>query len=117
MGATMVEKLSVPAKGWATAALTGVVMGLLAAHLFPSTTAAGASGLVGSAVQIVDRTRKGDRLDLAFSPVSDMHASGRPALRQLMQRARREQLREMCEPPASPYVDPQLAKLPGRCLG
>jgi hypothetical protein len=33
-----------------------------------------------------------------------------------MQRARSQELHEACEPPASPYVDPQLAKLPGRCL-
>ena len=65
---------------------------------------------------LVDRSHKGDRLDAAFLPVSDLHASGRTTLRHLMQRARSQQLREMCEPPASPYVDPQLAKLPGRCL-
>src|ERR1043166_7978612 len=116
MGATMVEKTSVTAKGWATGAFAGILAGLLAAHLFPSSTAAGASGPVGTPVQVVDRSHKGDRLDAASLPASDANASGRAALRQLMQRARREQLREMCEPPASPYVDPQLAKLPGRCL-
>ena len=117
MGATMAEKTSVTAKGWATGALASVVAALIAAHLFPlSSTAAGASGPVGTPVQVVDRSHKGDRLDAASLPASDANASGRAALRQLMQRARREQLREMCEPPASPYVDPQLAKLPGRCL-
>jgi hypothetical protein len=110
----MVGKSSVNAKGWAAAALAGMVAGLVAAHLFPlSSTAAGAAA---AAVQAVDRTHKGDRLKVVFSPASDTHASGRTALRHLMQRVRSQQLREMCEPPASPYVDPQLAKLPGRCL-
>jgi hypothetical protein len=113
----MTGKSSAGAKGWATAALAGVVAGLMAVPLLSSTHAVGALGATVAPVQIVDRTRKGDRLDVVFSPASDMHASGRTALRQLMQRARREQLRDMCEPPASPYVDPQLAKLPGRCLG
>jgi hypothetical protein len=117
MGATMAEKSSVGAKGWATAALAGVVAGLIAAHLSPlSSPAVGASGAVETAVHFVDRTHKGDRLDAAVLPEPDAHASGRTALRHLMQRARIQQLREMCEPPASPYVDPQLAKLPGRCL-
>jgi len=34
----------------------------------------------------------------------------------LMQRSHGSTAHEGCEPPASPYVDPQLAKLPGRCL-
>src|SRR5262245_23817392 len=112
----MSEKSSVTAKGWASAALTGVAMGLLAAHLFPSSTAAGASGAPETTVQLVDRSHKGDRLDAAPLPASDVQASGRTTLRQLMQRAGSQQLRELCEPLASPYVDPQLAKLPGRCL-
>jgi hypothetical protein len=117
MGATMTQVSSVGAKGWATAALAGVVAGLIAAHLVPfSTAAVGASGAVATAVQVVDRTHKGDRLDAAFWAASDVHASGRTTLRDLMQRARSQELREMCEPPASPYVDPQLAKLPGRCF-
>jgi hypothetical protein len=116
MGATMTQVSWVGAKGWATAALAGVVAGLIAAHLVPfSSTAVGAAGAVATAAQ-VDRTHKNDRLDAAYLPASDVHASGRTALRQLMQRARSQELREMCEPPASPYVDPQLAKLPGRCL-
>jgi hypothetical protein len=111
MGAAMAEKSSVGATGWAAAALAGVVAGLIA-HVSPlSSPAVGAAGAVETAVQLVDRTHKGDRLDAASLP-----ASGRTALRDLMQRARSQQLREMCEPPASPYVDPQLAKLPGRCL-
>jgi hypothetical protein len=114
----MVGKSSVGATGWTTAALAGVVLGLTAAHVFPlSSTAVGAAKATAAAVQVVDRTHKGDRLDPASSTASDVHASGRTALRQLMQRARIQQLREMCEPPASPYVDPQLAKLPGRCIG
>ena len=113
----MVGKSSVGAKGWATATLASVVAGLIAAHLSPlSSPAAGASGAVETAVHVVDRTHKGDRLDGVLLPSPDAHASGRTALRALMQRARSQQLREMCEPPASPYVDPQLAKLPGRCL-
>jgi hypothetical protein len=113
----MAEKSSVGAKGWATAAGAGVVVGLIAAHLSPvSSPAVGASGAVDTVVQVVDRTHKSDRLDAASWAVSDPRASGRTALRHLMQRARSQQLREMCEPPASPYVDPQLAKLPGRCL-
>jgi hypothetical protein len=67
-------------------------------------------------VQRVNRTHKGDRLNVVFSPVPDARASGRIALRHLLQRARNRDLHEACEPPASPYVDPQLAKLPGRCL-
>ena len=114
MGATMVGKFSVGATGWASAALAGVVAGLIAGHLFPLSSAA--AGAAPAAVQVVDRTHKGDRLDAALASASDAHASGRTALRQLMERARTQQLREMCEPPASPYVDPQLAKLPGRCL-
>lgn len=102
------------AKGWATAALAGVVAGLMAVPLLSSNLAVGAAR--ATAVQSVDRSHKGDRLDRAVSPAADVHASGRTALRELMQRAREEQLRETCEPPASPYVDPQLAKLPGRCL-
>jgi hypothetical protein len=113
MGATMTGKSSAGAKGWVTAALAGVLGGLMAIPLLSSTNI-GAPGT--HAVQIVDRSHKGDRLDTLASPASDMHASGRTVLRQLMQRARTQQLREMCEPPASPYVDPQLAKLPGRCL-
>jgi hypothetical protein len=117
MGATMAEKSSVGAKGWATATLAGVVAGLMAAHFLPSSApAVGASGAAETAVQVVDRTLKGDRLDAAALPVLDAHASGRMALRHLMQGARARELREACEPPASPYVDPQLAKLPGRCL-
>ena len=113
----MVGKSSVGAKGWATATLAGVVAGLMAAHVWPlSSSAVGAWGAVETAVHVVDRTHKGDRLDAASWAVSDPRASGRTALRHLMQRARSQQLREMCEPPASPYVDPQLAKLPGRCL-
>jgi hypothetical protein len=112
----MAEKSSVGATGWATAALAGVVAGLIAAHaLPPSSPAVGAADAVATAVQFVDRTHKGDRVDAAVLP-ADAGASGRTALRHLMQRARIQQLREMCEPPASPYVDPQLAKLPGRCL-
>ena len=115
MGASMAEKSSVGAKGWATAALAGIVAGLIAAHLVPfSSVAAGASGAVETAMQ-VDRTHKGDRLDAHLS-TSDPQTNGRMALRHLMQRLRSEELREMCEPPASPYVDPQLAKLPGRCF-
>jgi hypothetical protein len=113
----MVGKSSVRATGWAAAALAGVAAGLIGAHVFPlSATAAGAANATKADVQIVDRTHKGARLDAA-SAASDVHASGRTALRHLMQRARTQQLREMCEPPASPYVDPQLAKLPGRCIG
>ncbi|HEV2954532.1 MAG TPA: hypothetical protein VGX95_00300 [Xanthobacteraceae bacterium] len=111
----MAGKSSAGAKGWAAAALAGVVAGLMAAQLFaPAGTPAGAAGAAEIAAQ-VDRTHKGDRLDVALSLTPDARASGRTALRHLMQ-LRNEQLREMCEPPASPYVDPQLAKLPGRCL-
>jgi hypothetical protein len=117
MGATMSGKSSIGAKGWLTAALAGVVAGSMAVPLLSATdTAIGASGATATPVQIVDRTLKGDRLDAVVLPPSDVQASGRAALRSLMQRARSEQLREMCEPPASPYVDPQLAKLPGRCF-
>ena len=59
---------------------------------------------------------KGDRLNVVFSRAPDAHASGRVVLRHLMEQTRSRALREACEPPASPYVDPQLAKLPGRCL-
>lgn len=38
------------------------------------------------------------------------------ALRHLFERVRSLELRETCEPPASPIVDPRLANLPGRCL-
>jgi hypothetical protein len=112
MGAAMAENLSIGAKGWFTAALGGVLLGLLAAQLLGSAGAAGD----GFARQIVDRAQKGDRLTVAFSQVPDANTSGRIALRRLMQRARSQELHEACEPPASPYVDPQLAKLPGRCL-
>ncbi len=69
-----------------------------------------------ASVQVIDRSHKGNRLDARFSPGLDAQASGRMALRQLLERARSLELREACEPPASPIVDPQLAKLPGRCL-
>jgi hypothetical protein len=112
----MAEKLPVATRGWAGAALACVVAGLLAAqsHSSPG-VAVGAAGAADVAVPMVDRAHKSDRLNVVFSSVPDAHASGHAALRYLMQRSRRE-LRETCEPPASPYVDPQLAKLPGRCL-
>lgn len=110
----MACKSSVVAKGWATAVLAGVAAGLIAAPLLSSRTAVGASGARETAMHVVDRSHKGDRLNVRL-PVSDADASGRTALRDLMQRSRRE-MREACEPPASPIVDPQLAKLPGRCL-
>jgi hypothetical protein len=112
MGATMAETISIGAKGWFTAALGGILAGLLAAQLLGSAGAAG-DPFTG---QVVDRTHKGDRLNVVFTLTPDAQASGRIALRNLMQRARAQDLRETCEPPASPYVDPQLAKLPGRCL-
>ena len=111
MGAGMAGDLSIGAKGWFTAALGGVFAGLLAAQLLGSAGAAGDR----FAEQVIDRTHKGDRLTVAFSQAPDAHAVGRIALRRLM-RARSQDLHEACEPPASPYVDPQLAKLPGRCL-
>lgn len=118
MGATMAERTSVSAKGWATT-LVGVAAALTAVHLLGASHAAGDTVTAwgaDSALQVVDRTHKGDRLDAASLPASDVHASGRMALRHLMRRAHRRQMHETCEPPASPYVDPQLAKLPGRCL-
>src|ERR1700745_3542647 len=63
MGATMKGKSSASAKGCAPAALAGVVAGLMAVPLLSSTHAVGASGATVAPVQIVDRTRKGDRLD------------------------------------------------------
>jgi hypothetical protein len=116
MGATMSGKSSVGAKGWATAVLAGVTAGLMAAALLSSKTAVGASGATKTVIHLVDRSHKGDRLDFALSSTPDAQARGRTALRDLMQRARSRELGEGCEPPASPYVDPQLAKLPGRCL-
>jgi hypothetical protein len=120
MGDTMAETLSVRAKEWLAAVAAGVFVGLLAAHAVGPVGAAGdrvSDGRRGdTAAQIVDRTRKGDRLTVVFSLAPDVRASGRFALRHLMERVRTQDLRETCEPPASPYVDPQLAKLPGRCL-
>jgi hypothetical protein len=116
----MVEKSSVGAKGWVTAALAGVVAGLVAAHSLPSSDTTGgrvtaARPAVATVVPVVDRSRKGDRLDAA-SPAPGPHAIGRLELRKLLERALSRQLQDTCEPPASPFVDPQLAKLPGRCL-
>ena len=108
----MAENFSIGAKGWFTAALGGVLAGLLAAQLLGSAGAASDQ----FAGQRIDRAHKGDRLTVAFSQAPDADASGRVALRRLMQRARSQELHEGCEPPASPYVDPKLAKLPGRCL-
>jgi hypothetical protein len=114
MGDTMAETLSVRAKEWLAVVAAGVFFGLLAA------CAIGPVGAAGDHAdwrpQMVDRTHKGDRLTVVFSLAPDVHASGRIALRHLMERVRTQDLRETCEPPASPYVDPQLAKLPGRCL-
>ena len=108
----MAETSSVNAKGWATATLGGIVAGLVAAHTLGSLgPVAAAAGIV----QVIDRTHKGDRLAPA-GPALDMHTGGRMALRYLMERARTRELRETCEPPASPIVDPRLAELPGRCL-
>jgi hypothetical protein len=115
MGAAMAEKPLVSAKAWATA-LAGVVLGLATLHSLPSSGAAGASPGTETAVTLVDRTHKGDRLDAAAAPASEAQAIGRMTLRHLMQRARIERLQDACEPPASPFVDPQLAKLPGRCI-
>jgi hypothetical protein len=120
MDATMAETLSVRAKEWFAVVLAGVLVGLLATYSVGPVGAAGdrvTDRTPGdAAVQIVDRTQKGDRLNVVFSPARDADASGRIALRNFMQRARAQDLREACEPPASPYVDPVLAKLPGRCL-
>lgn len=121
MGAAMVEKSSVGAKGWATAALAGVVAGLVAAHSLPSTGTAGdlvtaSRPALETVVPVVDRSRKSDRLDAASSPVSAPRAIGRLELRKLLERSLSRQLQDTCEPPASPFVDPLLAKLPGRCL-
>lgn len=117
----MVEKSSVGAKGWLTAVLAGVVAGLVAAHSLPSSGTAGgrvtaARPAVATVVPVVDRSRKGDRLDAASLPAPGPHAIGRLELRKLLERALSRQLQDTCEPPASPFVDPQLAKLPGRCL-
>jgi len=117
----MVEKSSVGKTGWATAALAGVVAGLLAAHTLgsvagPDGHAAAARPSVTAGAQIIDRSHKGDRLAVAASPAVDQDARGRLSLRKLFERARSRQLHDACEPPASPYVDPQLAKLPGRCF-
>jgi hypothetical protein len=97
-------------KGWIAAACAGVIAGLAAAH------AHGPSAPTMAPVQVVDRSLKGDRLDATFSPALDARASGRIALRHLFERVRNLELRETCEPPASPIVDPRLANLPGRCL-
>src|ERR1700739_2441410 len=105
MGATRAEPSSVGAKGWAAAALGGVVAGLVAAHTLGSLGPVAAA--VGT-VQVIDRTHKSDRLDPP-APALDVHAGGRMALRYLMERARTRELRETCEPPASPIVDPGLA--------
>lgn len=111
MGATMAEKSSLAANRWSAAALAGVLAGLLGAQSLGSAGAAGER----FAGQVIDRTHKGDRLTVAFSQAPDARASGAVALRRLM-RVRSQDLHEACEPPASPYVDPVLAKLPGRCL-
>jgi hypothetical protein len=108
----MAEIRSVRAKRWVSAALGSALAGLLAAQVLGSAGAAGDR----FAGQFINRTHKGDRLTVAFSQAADEHQSGTLALRRLMQRARSQDLREACEPPASPYVDPVLAKLPGRCL-
>jgi hypothetical protein len=111
MGATMAAKLSLAANRWSAAALAGVIAGLLAAQLFGSAGAADDR----FAGQVIDRIHKGDRLTVAFSQAPDARTSGGSALRRLM-RVHSQDLHEACEPPASPYVDPVLAKLPGRCL-
>jgi len=115
----MAEKSSASAKGWAIA-LVGAVAALTAADVLGSSETTGDRAIrraaADAAVQAIDRTHKGDRLDLALSSTPDARARGRTALRYLMQGARSRELGEGCEPPASPYVDPQLAKLPGRCL-
>jgi hypothetical protein len=116
----MAETVSVRRKEWLTVTLAGVLVGMLAAHMVGPVGAAGDRvsdrRLAHSAAGTVDRTHKGDRLNVVFALTPDARASGRIALQHLMERARAEDLREACEPPASPYVDPQLAKLPGRCL-
>jgi hypothetical protein len=121
MGAAMAAISSLRAKEWFAVALAGVLIGHLAAHAVGPVGAAGDRvdawrPTAERAMQVVNRTPKGDRLNVVFSPVPDAHASGRIALRDLLQRALSRDLRDTCEPPASPYVDPQLAKLPGRCL-
>jgi hypothetical protein len=116
----MAETSSVSTKQWVTVVAAGAFVGLLAAHAVGPVGAAG--DRVGdwkpsdTAAQIVDRAHKGDRLNVVISRAPDVGESGRLALRQLMQAARSRDLHEACEPPASPYVDPILAKLPGRCL-
>jgi hypothetical protein len=120
MGATMAEILSLRAKEWITVVLAGVLVGLVAVYSVGPVGAAGDRVTdrtsADTAAQIVDRTQKGDRLNVVFSRTPDADESGRIALRNLMERTRIQDLREACEPPASPYVDPALAKLPGRCL-
>jgi len=106
----MAQTSAVGAKGWVAAALAGVIAGLAAAH------AHGPLAPTIAPAQVVDHSQKGDRLDARFSPALDVRASGRMALRHLFERVRSLELRETCEPPASPIVDPRLANLPGRCL-
>jgi hypothetical protein len=106
----MTGPASIDLKGCLTITFALFVLGFAAVNSFstgfaaPRAHVAFASEVIGP--PLVDRAHKGDRLD-GPAPVARGIMDGRPTPR----------LIEGCEPVASPYVDPALARIPGHCFG
>jgi hypothetical protein len=97
-------------KGCLTVTLALLVLGLAAANSFSvgvaSPRAHAAFATEAAVPPLVDHTHKGDRLG---GPAA--------AARKVLENRPAPRLIEACEPLASPYVDPALAEIPGRCFG
>jgi hypothetical protein len=98
---------SIGLKGWAIVSLALTVLGCAAAANSSSAGIApqAVAAIDAAAPPLVDRAHKGDRLG-GPSDTKRKIFEKRPALR----------LVEACEPVGSPYVDPGLAEIPGRCF-
>jgi hypothetical protein len=99
---------SIGIKGCLTVSLVILVLGLPAVSSFSaglaSSPAHAASASEIAMRPLVDRTHKSDRLD------------GPAAAARKILKSRPVRLIEGCEPLVSPYVDPALARIPGRCF-
>jgi len=106
----MTGPASIDLKGCLTITFALFVLGFAAVNSFslgfaaPRVHAMSATHVASQ--PLVDRAHKGDRLDGAASAARNVFES-RPAPR----------LIDGCEPVASPYVDPALARIPGHCFG
>jgi hypothetical protein len=114
-------------KGWATALFATLMLGFTAANSFSSGFVPSRAHAVpvsqGAGWPEVDRAHKGDRLGAIGTkmvptpePAPTIVRSA-PAPHTPITTKSAPRLAEVCEPVASPYVDPQLAQVPGRCFG